>query len=140
MVKKIIAKVKLNLLAGKATPAAPVGPAIGQHGISISAFCEEYNKLTVDKIGFIIPVEILIYEDKNYKLSFKTPPVSSLLIKILQIKKGSSLPNSKNIGSITKDQLKEIALIKLPDLNTSDINNAMKIIKGTARNMGISII
>jgi large subunit ribosomal protein L11 len=139
MGKKIKAFVKLALSAGKATPAPPVGPALGQHGINIVAFCKEYNAKTSDKLGYIIPVKITIYEDKSYILTLKSPPASNLLAKMANVKKGSSQPNSSNIGVITLEQLKEIALIKLTDLNTNDIEKAIEIVKGTAKNMGIRI-
>ena len=140
MAKKIVALIKLALPAGKATPAPPVGPALGQHGVNIAAFCKEYNAKTGDKTGLIIPVEISVYEDRSYTFILKTPPASVLLAEAAKIKKGSSTPNRMNIGSITKAQLEEIANIKLPDLNTNKINSAMKIVEGTARNMGISIV
>jgi large subunit ribosomal protein L11 len=139
MGKKIKAFVKLALSAGKATPAPPVGPALGQHGINIVAFCKEYNAKTSDKLGYIIPVKITIYEDKSYILTLKSPPASNLLAKMANVKKGSSQPNSSNVGVITLEQLKEIALIKLTDLNTNDIEKAIEIVKGTAKNMGIRI-
>lgn len=139
MAKKITALIKLALPAGKATPAPPVGPALGQHGVNISAFCKEYNAQTNDKAGLIIPVEILVYEDRSYTFLLKTPPASVLLANAAKIKKGSSTPNTVLIGSITKAQLAEIANIKLPDLNTSKLTSAMKIVEGTAKNMGISI-
>jgi len=140
MPKKIIALIKLALPASKATPAPPVGPALGQHGINIAGFCKEYNAQTGDKAGLIVPVEISVYEDRSYTFILKTPPASVLLAEAAKIKKGSSTPNLMNIGSITKAQLEEIANIKLPDLNTNKINSAMKIVEGTARNMGISIV
>jgi large subunit ribosomal protein L11 len=140
MPKKIIALIKLALPAGKATPAPPVGPALGQHGVNIAGFCKEYNAQTGDKTGLIIPVEISVYEDRSYTFILKTPPASVLLAEAAKIKKGSSTPNLINIGSITKTQLEEIANIKLPDLNTNKIDSAMKIVEGTARNMGISIV
>jgi large subunit ribosomal protein L11 len=140
MAKKIKAFVKLALSAGKATPAPPVGPALGQHGVNIAAFCKEYNARTVDKAGLIIPVEISVFEDRSYTFILKTPPASVLLANAAKIKKGSATPNKKNVGSITRDQLEEIANVKLPDLNTTKVNSAIKIIEGTARNMGISII
>ena len=142
MAKKITALIKLALEAGKATPAPPVGPALGQHGVNIAAFCKEYNARTNDKAGLIIPVEISVYEDRSYTFLLKTPPASVLLIKAAQIKngKGSKQPNREIVGSVTKAQLEEIATIKLPDLNTTKISSAMKIVEGTARNMGISIV
>ena len=139
MAKKVTALIKLALQAGKATPAPPVGPALGQHGINIAAFCKEYNAKTEEKIGSTIPVEISVYDDRSYTFILKTPPASVLLANAARIKKGSSTPNKVNVGSITKSQLEEIATIKLPDLNTTKIESALKVIKGTAKNMGISI-
>ena len=140
MAKKVTALIKLALPAGKATPAPPVGPALGQHGLNIAAFCKEYNAQTGDKTGLIIPVEITVFTDRSYSFILKTPPASILLSKAANIKKGSAQPNSVVVGSITKTQLKEIANIKLPDLNTNKISSAMKIVEGTAKNMGISIL
>ena len=140
MPKKITALIKLALPAGKATPAPPVGPALGQHGINIAAFCKEYNAKTNDKTGLIIPVEISVYEDRSFNFILKTPPASILLINAAQIKKGSAVPNRINVGTITKTQLEDIATIKLPDLNTNNVASAIKIIEGTASNMGISIV
>jgi len=140
MAKKITALIKLALPAAKATPAPPVGPALGQHGVNIAAFCKEYNAKTSDKTGLIIPVEISVYEDRSYTFILKTPPASVLLANAAKIKKGSSTPNKVSVGSITKAQLEEIANIKLPDLNTTKVSSAMKIVEGTARNMGISIV
>ena len=139
MAKKVVAIIKLALPAGKAVPAPPVGPALSQHGVNIAAFCKEYNAKTAEKLGIIIPVEISVYEDKSYSLVFKTPPASVLLAKSANIKKGSSQPNKINVASITVKQLEEIAQTKLPDLNTTNISSAMKIVAGTAKNMGISI-
>jgi len=140
MAKKITALIKLALPAGKATPAPPVGPALGQHGVNIAAFCKEYNAKTGDKTGLIIPVEISVYEDRSYVFILKTPPASVLLANAAKIKKGSGEPNRINVGSINKAQLKEIAMIKLPDLNTTKLTSALRIVTGTARNMGISIV
>jgi large subunit ribosomal protein L11 len=139
MAKKITALIKLALPASKATPAPPVGPALGQHGVNIAAFCKDYNARTNDKIGLIIPVEISVYEDRSYTFVLKTPPASVLLANAAEIKKGSATPNRVSVGSITKAQLEEIANVKLPDLNTTNIKSAMKIVEGTAQNMGISI-
>jgi large subunit ribosomal protein L11 len=142
MAKKITALIKLALPASKATPAPPVGPALGQHGVNIAAFCKEYNARTNDKAGLIIPVEISVYEDRSYTFVLKTPPASVLLANAAKVKngKGSDTPNRKIVGSVTKAQLEEIATTKLPDLNTTKISSAMKIVEGTARNMGISIV
>jgi large subunit ribosomal protein L11 len=139
MAKKIKAFVKLALPAGKATPAPPVGPALGQHGVNIAAFCKEYNAKTSEKAGLIIPVKITIYEDRSYSFILKSPPASVLLAKFANIKKGSSKPNSQSVGSVTLEQVKEIATIKLNDLNTNDMEKAILIIKGTAKNMGIKV-
>ena len=142
MAKKIPSLIKLALPAAKATPAPPVGPALGQHGVNIAAFCKEYNAKTNDKAGLIIPVEISVYEDRSYTFVLKTPPASVLLAKAAKTKdgKGSPTPNRLSVGSVTRAQLEEIATIKLPDLNTTKISSAMKIVEGTARNMGISIV
>jgi len=140
MAKKVTALIKLALPAGRATPAPPVGPALGQHGINIAAFCKEYNARTSEKSGLIIPVEISVYQDRSYTFLLKTPPASVLLANAAKIKKGSPTPNLINVGSITKAELEEIANIKLPDLNTTKINSAIKIVEGTARNMGIKVI
>nr|YP_009315833.1 Ribosomal protein L11 [Trichogloeopsis pedicellata]SCW24491.1 Ribosomal protein L11 [Trichogloeopsis pedicellata] len=139
MAKKIIAIVKLALNAGKATPAPPIGPALGQHGVNIVMFCKDYNARTADKQGFIIPVEISIYDDRSFTFILKTPPASVLLSKAAGIERGSGSPNTNIVGSITNQQLTEIAETKLQDLNTKNINQAKKIIAGTARNMGIQI-
>ena len=139
MAKKIKAFVKLALPAGKATPAPPVGPALGQHGINIAAFCKEYNAKTSEKAGLIIPVKITVYDDRSYSFILKSPPASVLLAKFVNIKKGSSQPNKENVGSVTLTQVKEIATIKMNDLNTDNIEKAILIIKGTAKNMGITV-
>ena len=139
MAKTFIALIKLSLLAGKATPAPPVGPALGQHGLNIANFCKEYNAKTSNQIGSTIPVEISVYDDRSYTFILKTPPTSVLLMKMAEIKKGSSTPNKLNVGSITKNQLLEIANIKLLDLNTKNLISAYKNIEGTAKNMGIVI-
>jgi large subunit ribosomal protein L11 len=140
MPKKLVAIVKLALPAGKATPAPPVGPALGQHGLNIAGFCKEYNARTADQQGLIIPVEISVFEDRSYSFILKTPPASILIAKAAKIAKGSAQPNKLKVGSISVKELEEIAKIKLPDLNTTKIENAYKIVEGTAKNMGISII
>lgn len=137
--KKVKAIIKLQIPAGQATPAPPVGPALAQHGLNIAEFCKQFNDLTKEKIGFTIPVEITVYEDRTYDLKLKQPPVSELLKKAAGIEKGSGEPNRKKIAKITKEQLRKIAEQKMPDLNTDDIEAAMKIIAGTARQMGIEI-
>ena len=139
MAKKVIGLVKLALNAGKATPAPPVGPALGQYGANIVMFCKEYNARTSDQIGLIIPAEITLYDDRSFSFILKTPPASVLLAKAVGIVKGSGHPNTQKVGSISKNQLKEIAITKLPDLNTSSIDQAMKIVAGTAKNMGIQV-
>jgi large subunit ribosomal protein L11 len=139
MAKKVTAIVKLALSAGKATPAPPIGPALGQHGINIVMFCKDYNARTADKQGLIIPVEISIYEDRSFTFILKTPPASVLLAKAAGIQKGSGQPSLNIVGSITNKQLIEITQIKLQDLNTQNLTQAIKIIEGTAKNMGISI-
>lgn len=139
MAKKIIGFVKLALLAGKATPAPPVGPALGQYGANIVMFCKDYNAKTSDKMGMVIPVEVSIYEDRSFSFILKTPPASVLLAKAAGIQKGSGKPNITKLGSISIKQLEDIATIKLQDLNTQNIEKAMKIIRGTANNMGIQI-
>jgi large subunit ribosomal protein L11 len=139
MAKKIKAFVKLALPAGKATPAPPVGPALGQHGVNIAGFCKEYNAKTTDKIGLIIPVKITVYEDKSYTFILKSPPASVLLAKFASVQKGASQPNREVMGSVTLEQVKEIATTKMNDLNTSDMAKAIKIIAGTAKSMGIKI-
>lgn len=140
MPKKLVAIVKLALPAGKATPAPPVGPALGQHGVNIAGFCKEYNARTADQVGLIIPVEISVFEDRSYNFILKTPPTSVLIAKAIKIAKGSSQPNKLKVGSIKYEELVEIAKIKLPDLNTTKLESALKIVEGTAKNMGISII
>ncbi|HDY72915.1 MAG TPA: 50S ribosomal protein L11 [bacterium] len=139
MAKKVIAKIKLQIPAGKATPAPPVGPALAQHGLNISDFCRKFNDLTADKQGFIIPVEISVFGDKTYEFKLKKPPVSELLKKAAGIEKGSGEPNKVKVAKITKAQLQRIAQEKMPDFNTDDIEAAMRIVEGTAKNMGIEI-
>ncbi|AGF51108.1 50S ribosomal protein L11 [Synechocystis sp. PCC 6803] len=139
MAKKVVALIKLALPAGKANPAPPVGPALGQHGVNIMAFCKEYNAKTADKPGMIIPVEISVFEDRSFTFILKTPPASVLIRKAAGVEKGSSEPNKNKVASITREQLREIAQTKLPDLNANDIDAAMNIIEGTARNMGITV-
>jgi large subunit ribosomal protein L11 len=139
MAKKVVALIKLALPAGKANPAPPVGPALGQHGVNIMAFCKEYNARTADQVGTIIPVEISVYEDRSFTFVLKTPPASVLIRKAAGIERGSSQPNKQKVATITQDQLREIAQTKMPDLNANDIEAAMKIVAGTAKNMGVTI-
>lgn len=139
MAKKVTKKLKLQIPAGKANPAPPVGPALGQAGINIGEFVTKFNEATRAMMGDIIPVEISVYEDRSYSFVLKTPPASNLLLKALGKESGSGKPNTSKIGSVTKAQLKEIAEKKMPDLNASDVEAAMKIIAGTARSMGIDV-
>ena len=138
--KKIKTIIKLHIPAAKATPAPPVGTALAPHGLNISEFCQKFNDLTKDKAGFKIPVEITIFEDRSYSLRIMQPVASELLKRAAGIEKGSGAPNKKKVAKITKAQLREVAQKKIEDLNTSDIESAMKIIEGTAKNMGIEII
>ncbi len=139
MAKTIKTKLKLQIPAGKANPAPPVGPALGQHGVNIGDFVNKFNTATQDRIGDIIPVEITIYEDRSFDLVFKTPPASDLLRKAAGVSLGSGVPNKKKVGKITNKQLEEIAQKKMQDLNANSIEAAKKIIAGTARSMGIEI-
>lgn len=138
-VKKIKTIIKLQIPAGEANPAPPIGPALGQHGVPIMDFCKAYNDKTKDKKGTIIPVEITVYEDRSFTFITKTPPAATLITKALGIPKGSSQPNTEKVGKITKEQLKQIAEEKMPDLNANDVEAAMKIVAGTARNMGVEV-
>lgn len=137
--KKIKAIIKLQIPAGQATPAPPIGPVLAQHGLNIAEFCQKFNDKTKDKTGFKIPVEITLYENNTYDFRLKQPPTSELLKKSAGIEKGSGIPNKNKVAKITKAQLKEIAQKKMEDLNTQDIERAMKIIEGTAKSMGIEI-
>ncbi|WP_287129194.1 50S ribosomal protein L11 [Candidatus Cyanaurora vandensis] len=139
MARKITAKVKLALNAGKANPAPPVGPALGQHGVNIMMFCKEYNAKTADQVGMVIPVEITIFDDRSFSIVLKTPPASVLLCKAAGVERGSAKPKTERVGTITREQLREITVTKMPDLNAVDIEAGMNIIAGTARNMGIAI-
>jgi len=139
MAKSIKTVLTLQIPAGQANPAPPVGPALGQHGLNIQEFCTRFNEATKDKIGDIIPVKITVYIDRTFDLKFKEPPVSDLLKKAVGIEKGSANPLKDKVGKVTKKQLEEIAKRKMPDLNTKDLTSAMKMIEGTARNMGIEI-
>ncbi|WP_088187393.1 50S ribosomal protein L11 [Desulfosporosinus sp. FKA] len=140
MAKKVIGMVKLAITAGKATPAPPVGPALGQHGVNIMAFCKEYNERTKDQAGLIIPVEITVYEDRSFTFITKTPPASVLLKKMTNINSGSSEPNRKKVATIPKSKVREIADIKMKDLNAASIEAAMRMVEGTARSMGIDVV
>jgi large subunit ribosomal protein L11 len=140
MAKKVLTQVKLQLPAGKATPAPPVGPALGQHGVNIMGFCKQFNAETSDQTGTIIPVVITVFEDRSFSFIKKTPPASFLILKEAGVKKGSSVPNKEKVGKITKAQIEKIAQIKMPDLNANDLEGAMQIIAGTARSMGIETV
>ncbi len=140
MAKKVKAVVKLQIQAGKANPAPPIGPALAPHGVNIMAFCKEYNARTANRMGEIIPAEITIFADGSFKFELKSPPASVLLKKAAGVEKGSANPRSEKVGTITRAQLREIAEIKMKDLNAIDIEGAMKQIEGTARNMGITIV
>lgn len=139
MAKKVIAKIKLQVPAAKATPAPPVGPALAQHGINIADFCQKFNNASKGQEGFIVPVVVTVYEDKTYDLKLKQPLTVDLLKKAAGIEKGSSEPNRTKVGKITKEELKKIAEQKMADLNTDNIEQAIKIIEATAKNMGIEI-
>ena len=140
MAKKVIGLVKLAITAGKATPAPPVGPALGQHGVNIMGFCKEYNERTKDQAGLIIPVEITVYEDRSFTFILKTPPAAVLLKKMANINKGSAEPNRKKVASVPKSKVREIADMKMKDLNAASIEAAMRMVEGTARSMGIDIV
>lgn len=140
MAKKIVAVVKLEIEAGKATPAPPIGPALAQYGINLMQFCKEYNARTANRIGDIIPAEITIYSDQSFKFVLKTPPTASLIRKALGIEKGSAEPNRTKVGKLTRSQIREIAAIKMPDLNAYDLEAAIKQVEGTARSMGVTIV
>ncbi len=139
MAKKIKAVIKLQIPAGKATPAPPVGPALGQHGINIMAFCKEYNERTASQEGFIIPAEITVFEDRSFSFVTKMPPVSDSLRRALGVGKGSGNPGSEKVGKISKDAVYDIARNKMKDLNTTDIDKAVNIVAGTARSMGVEV-
>jgi large subunit ribosomal protein L11 len=139
MAKKVTAMIKLALPAGKANPAPPVGPALGQHGVNIMEFCKAYNAQTADKAGQVIPVEITVYEDRSFTFVLKTPPTSELIKKAIGAEKGSGTPNKAKVGAITLDQIREIAQIKMPDLNCTTVESAMKMVEGTAVSMGVTV-
>ncbi|MGC8489043.1 MAG: 50S ribosomal protein L11 [Clostridia bacterium] len=140
MAKKVVAVIKLQIQAGKATPAPPVGPALGQHGVNIMAFVKEYNERTASQVGLVIPVEISVFEDRSFTFVTKTPPAAVLIKKALNLESGSNAPNTKKVGQLTRARLREIAETKLPDLNTDSVEAAMQMIAGTARSMGVEIV
>ena len=140
MAKKEIGFIKLQIPAGQANPAPPVGPALGQHGVNIMEFCKAFNSSTQDQPGMIIPVEITVYKDRSFSYITKTPPAATLIIKAAKIDKGSGEPNKEKVGKISKKDLEEIASLKMKDLNANTIENAVKMIAGTARSMGVEVI
>lgn len=139
MAKKLVKVVKLQIQAGKANPAPPVGPALGQAGVNIPGFCTQFNEQTKDKVGYILPVVISVFDDRSFTFVVKTPPASDLLKKAAGVQSGAGNPKTTKVGSISQAKLKEIAEMKMPDLNANDVEAAMRIIAGTARNMGIAI-
>ena len=139
MAKKIRAVIKLQLEAGKATPAPPVGPALGQHGANIMAFCKEYNERTSTQAGSIIPVEVIVYQDRSFTFSLKTPPASNLIKKAIGLEKGSPAQVREKVGTINRDQIRQIAEVKMKDLNANDIEAAIRMVEGTARSMGVEV-
>ena len=139
MAKKVTGMIKLQLPAGKATPAPPVGPALGQHGVNIMGFCKEFNAKTANQAGLIIPVVRTVYQDRSFSFILKTPPAAVLIKKELGLESGSGVPNRTKVGTLTKDQVRKIAELKMPDLNAATIETAMSMIEGTARSMGVTI-
>jgi large subunit ribosomal protein L11 len=139
MARKVTGFIKLHVPGGQANPAPPVGPALGQHGVNIMEFCKQFNAKTQDKVGLTIPVEITVYADRSFTFITKTPPASVLIKKALNLPKGSGAPNREKVGQITRKQLEEIAKTKMPDLNTTDLDAAVRMIAGTARSMGVVV-
>lgn len=139
MAKKVLTVIKLQIPGGRATPAPPVGPALGQHGLNIQDFCSKFNARTKDAGGLILPVEITVFEDRSFTFITKKPPAAILIKQALSLKKGSGVPNKEKVGTLTKEQVRKIAEEKMPDLNANDIDAAMKIISGTARSMGVKV-
>ncbi len=139
MAKKVMALIKLQIPAGQATPAPPVGPALGQHGVNIMEFCKAYNERTQAQQGNVVPVEITVFEDRSFTFVTKTPPAAKLLLKAAKIEKGSGEPNRNKVGTVSSDAIREIAELKMEDLNAIDLDGAMKIISGTARSMGLVV-
>ena len=140
MAKKVRAVIKLQVPGGKATPAPPVGPALGQHGVNIMAFVKEFNERSSSQAGYIVPVEMTIFEDRSFSFITKTPPAADLLRRAAKVEKGSGVPNVEKVGRVTQDQVREIAEMKMPDLNANDVEAAMKIVAGTARSMGLEVV
>lgn len=139
MAKKVMTIIKLQIPAGQANPAPPVGPALGQHGVNIMEFCKAYNAQTMNQLGQIVPVEITVYEDRSFSFVLKTPPASRLLLEAAELEKGSGEPNRQSAGTISRDKVRDIARTKMPDLNTNDLDAAAKVIEGTARSMGLEV-
>lgn len=139
MAKKVVAQIKLQIPGGKANPAPPVGPALGQHGVNIMEFCKAFNAKTKDADGLVTPVIITVYADRTFTFITKTPPVSVLIMKEIGISKGSGVPNKTQVGTLTETQVKKIAEMKMPDLNAASIDAAMRMVKGTARSMGVKM-
>jgi len=139
MAKKVVGKIKLQIQAGKANPSPPVGPALGQHGVNIMDFCKQFNAKTEAQLGYIIPVVIDVYDDRSFTFVTKSPPAAVLVVKALNIPKGSAVPNKDKVGEINQAQLEEIAKTKMEDLNATSLESAVKMIKGTARSMGVTI-
>ncbi|ORJ63106.1 50S ribosomal protein L11 [Geothermobacter hydrogeniphilus] len=139
MAKKVIGQIKLQIPAGQANPSPPVGPALGQHGVNIMEFCKAFNAKTQSEAGMIIPVIITVYADRSFSFITKTPPAAVLLLKAAKLQKGSGVPNKEKCGKVTRDQVREIAQIKMPDLNAFDIEAAMRTVEGTARSMGLEV-
>ena len=139
MAKKVTGMIKLQLPAGKATPAPPVGPALGQHGVNIMGFCKEFNAKTANQAGLIIPVVITVYQDRSFSFILKTPPAAVLIKKELGLESGSGVPNRTKVGKLTREQVRKIAELKMPDLNAATVESAMSMIEGTARSMGVTI-
>jgi large subunit ribosomal protein L11 len=140
MAKKVVGLIKLQIPAGKANPSPPVGPALGQHGVNIMEFCKAFNARTQAQEGMIIPVVITVYADRSFTFITKTPPAAVLLMKAAKIEKGSGVPNKNKVGKVTRDQVREIAQLKMPDLNAFDVEAAVKTIEGTARSMGLEVV
>jgi large subunit ribosomal protein L11 len=139
MAKKVMAMVKLQIPAGKATPAPPIGPALGQHGVNIMGFCKEFNEKTAKQAGLIIPAVITVYQDRSFSFILKTPPAAVLIKKAIGIESGSGVPNKTKVGMISKAKIREIAELKMPDLNAASVEAAMRMVAGTARSMGVTV-
>jgi large subunit ribosomal protein L11 len=140
LAKKIMTVIKLQIPAGQANPAPPVGPALGQHGVNIMEFCKAYNQQTMSQLGQIVPVEITVYEDRSFTFVLKTPPAARLLLEAAGLEKGSGEPNRQQAGTISRDKVRDIAKVKMPDLNANDLDSAVRIIEGTARSMGLEVV